>query len=296
MSKTKQARIIASLGDHMKESSGSVLPGEVDRFSGFIPSQVAAGEIELDRIIEDPDQPRKTFDEAALNGLAENIKTHGVQQPIQLRWSELHGKWLIVYGHRRFRASILAGLKTIPCIFARDDVDEPTIRIRQLVENCQRQDLAPMEMAQGIEALSTLTGWSNRKIGEELGLNHTTIGRYRSLLALPEDVQQLVRNKDLAPSVAAEIHRVEDETAKVELGRKIATEKLSREQAKEQIDRVTNEAAADSGPAKSLPKQKKLLSQTTNIAVYRNPDASDLRVKKELLAVIEQLDTEKAET
>ena len=289
MSKSKQARILSQLGSQMAESAGGN-SADKDRFAGFIPSDSASGHIELDRIIEDPDQPRKSFDDEALQGLAENIKAHGVQQPIQLRWSDTHSKWLIVYGHRRFRASKLAGLNTVPCIFIDDDVDEPTIRVRQLVENCQREDLAPMEMAEAIDSLASLTKWSNRRIAEELGFNHTTVGRYRSLLALPEEVQTLVQNRDLAPSIAAEITKVANPVEQTRLSHQITEQKLNRDAAKQHI------AAVISPSGKPTPKPKELLTQTVNIAVYRNPDVSDFKVRQELMTVIEQIDTTKLES
>jgi len=289
VSKSKQARIISQLGSQMAESAGGN-SADKDRFAGFIPSDSASGHIELDRIIEDPDQPRKNFDDEALQGLADNIKAHGVQQPIQLRWSDTHSKWLIVYGHRRFRASKLAGLNTVPCIFIDDDVDEPTIRVRQLVENCQREDLAPMEMAEAIDSLASLTKWSNRRIAEELGFNHTTVGRYRSLLALPEEVQTLVQNRDLAPSIASEITKVANPVEQTRLSHQITEQKLNRDAAKQHI------AAAISPAGKPTPKPKELLTQTVNIAVYRNPDVSDFKVRQELMTVIEQIDTTKLES
>ena len=291
MSKSKHARLISELGNQMAESAGGSTTND-DRFAGFTPSDSASGEMALDRIMEDDEQPRKSFDKQALNDFASHLKVHGVQQAIQLRWSEKHSKWLIVYGHRRYRAAKLAGFKTIPCTFMTDDVDEPTIRIRQLVENCQREDLAPMEMAKAIDALSTLTKWSNRRIAEELGFNHTTVGRYLSLLKLPKKVQTLVENRDLAPSVAAEISKVEDRADQEALCDEIAGEKLSRAQAKQAINRVIE--APRSSTVK--PKEKQLLVQSVNVAVYRNPDASDLRIQKELLQIAGQLDPEKAES
>ena len=289
MSKSKQARLISQLGSQMAESAGGSVTND-DRFAGFTPSDTASGEMALDRIMEDADQPRKTYDEQALRDFAENLKSHGIQQPIQLRWNEEHNKWLIVYGHRRYRAAKLAGFKTIPCSFADTDVDEPTIRIRQLVENAQREDLAPMEMANAIEALATLTKWSNRRIAEELGFNHTTVGRYRSLLSLPDDVQTLVQNRELAPSIAAEITKVEDAATQSQLSRQITKQKLNRDAAKERI------AETMSSTSELKAKAKELLAQTVNVAVYRNPDVSDFKIQQELIAVIEQIDSTKAES
>lgn len=291
MSKSKHARLISKLGSQMAESAGGNSKGD-DRFAGFVPSDAASGHIALDRIIEDPDQPRKSFDEEGLKGLADNIKSHGVQQPIQLRWSEPHKKWLIVYGHRRYRASKIAGLTTIPCSFIDDGIDESTIRVRQLVENCQREDLSALDLANALNALATLTSWSNRRIGEELGFNHSTVGRYRSLLELPSEVQELVENRELAPFVAAEITKVASPAEQTRLSREISSEKLNREAAKQRIAESVAPASKPGAKAKA----KELLAQTLNIAVYRNPDVSNFKIKQELLAIIEQIETDKVET
>ena len=83
MSKSKQARLISQLGSQMAESAGGSVAND-DRFAGFTPSDIASGEMALDRIMEDADQPRKTYDQQALKDFAENLKSHGIQQPIQL--------------------------------------------------------------------------------------------------------------------------------------------------------------------------------------------------------------------
>ncbi|MCA9038132.1 MAG: ParB/RepB/Spo0J family partition protein [Planctomycetaceae bacterium] len=288
---SKKAQLIAQLGSNMNESAGSP-PATQDRFQGFIPGAAATGEMAIDRIMEDIDQPRKTFDEDALQALAANIKAHGVQQPIQLRWSETHQKWLIVYGHRRYRASRIAGLTTIPCTFTDDNLDESTIRVRQLVENCQREDLAPLEMARALEALIGLTGWSYRRMAEELGLTHMTITRTLGLLQLPESLQADVDHGKLAPSVAIDVLRITDKAKQVKAGREIVEKKLNRSQAKQAVNAIIHDRTYT--PSAS-PREKQLLAQTANIAIYRNPDVSDYKIQKELLAIAEQLCAEKAE-
>jgi len=294
MTQGKQARLLSKLGDHMSESAGGELATD-DRFHGFVPNDAASGEMALDRIMEDVDQPRKTFDEQSLQDFAKHLKSHGVQQAIQLRWSDTHGKWLIVYGHRRYRAAKMAGLKTIPCTFTNDDVDEPTIRIRQLVENCQREDLAPMEMARAVAALGTLTQWSNRRMAEELGFTHRTIGRYLDLLKLPEDLQESVNNGELAPSVAIDVLRLKDQAQQKKMGREIAQQKLNRNQARQMVDHALG--SADSAmPSRPRAREKQLLTQNVNITIFRNPDATDAKIQDELLAAASLLDPEKAES
>lgn len=294
MTSDKSARLIETLGGHMQESAGTTAASD-DRFQGFIPSDSASGEMALDRIIEDVDQPRKSYDEQSLKEFAEHLQHHGVQQPIQLRWSEQYGKWLIVYGHRRFRAAKLAGMQSIPCSFAAEETDETTIRIRQLVENCQREDLAPLEMAKGVAALAQSTGWSNRRIGEELGVTHTTINRYVDLLKLPEELQQQVDEGRLAPSVAVELLKIQDQKQQAEIGRSIAENRLNREQAKKKISQAVSPSTRPTRVDRPQ-REKELLTQTINVAVYRNPDASDFQVQKELLDAAAQLDPMKVES
>lgn len=282
---SKKSQLLAHLGGHMHESAGRDVATE-DRFLGFVPGTISTGEMNLEFIMEDENQPRKTYDEESLQAFAEHLRVHGVQQAIQLRWSAGHQKWLIVFGHRRYRAAKLAGFQTIPCTFLSDDVDETTIRIRQLVENCQREDLAPMEMAHAIQSLSTVTQWSNRRLGEELGISHVTIARYLDLLELPAEVQQQVSERKLAPSVAVEVLRIEDPDKQAEVGRSIAAERLNRGQAKAKIDAVVDRTRPSIA---ARPKEKELLTQNANIAVFRNPMATDLQIQKELLAVAELL-------
>lgn len=293
MSKNKQARLLEKFGQNMAESAGAT--GTVsDRYEGFIASRFVGGEMALDRIVEDPGQPRKSFDENALLLLADSIKNDGVRSPIEVRWSDEHDKWLIVFGHRRYRAAILVGLKTIPCMFTDDQADEPTIRMRQLVENCQREDLVPMEMARAIKALAELTGWSNRKIAEKLSLSHTSIGRYVDLLKLPEALQEKVNTGELALSVGIELLRLEDPTQQEGIGREITAKKLPRSEAKRLIDHALSDAEPMNVEAKTSP-EKRLLTKNVDITIYRNPFASDFKIQKELLAAAALLDPEKLE-
>ncbi len=287
MSNRKKLDLVNKLGGHMTESAGGVHDSE-DRYKGFIPSDVANGEMAIDRIMEDEEQPRKTYDEQSLRDFAEHLKSHGVQQAIQLRWSDKDQKWLIVYGHRRYRAAKLAGFKTIPCTFSSEDVDESTIRVRQLVENCQRQDLAAMEMARAIASLAEITGWSHRRMGQELGFNHATIGRYLDLLKLPEDLQERVDRGELAPSVAVDVLRLKSVAQRRAVGIEIAEQKLNRAKAKQRIDDALDLTTSNSGKSRT-PAPHELLIQTANVTVYRRPDAADSDIRSELLKVIEQL-------
>ena len=106
-----------------------------------------AGHMELDRIMADPDQPRKTFSDESLEQLARSLKSAGQLQPIRVRWNDQHAKWVIISGERRYRAAALAGLKTIACLFVDRELTESEIRQESLIENLLREDLRPIEAA-----------------------------------------------------------------------------------------------------------------------------------------------------
>ena len=290
---SKKEKLFEQLGQHMTESAGANRT-IIDRFEGFTPSGNATGSMQLDRIMEHEDQPRKHYDQQSLEQFAEHLKEHGVQQPIQLTWNDAHQKWMIVYGHRRYRASILVGFTSIPCIFADEQTDPETIRVRQLVENCQREDLAPMEMARAVESLSQLTSWSNRHMAQQLGLTRTTIGRYRDLLKLPVDLQQRVDDGELAPSVAIDVLRLKDKTQQKRVGHEIADKKLNRSAAKKRVNVALgmgdSEAVVTSSSDSSG--QHELLTKTANITIFRNPEVSDAKIRAELVAAARQLDHE----
>ncbi len=291
MSETKQSKLIRKLGKHMEESAGATQIVN-DRYEGFSPGQSASGEMALERIMEDENQPRKHHDEESLLAFAEHLKIHGVQSPIELRWSESHRKWLIVFGHRRYRAAKLAGFKTIPCMFGGDGMDESTIRVKQLVENCQRENLLPLEMARAIKALGESTQWSNREVGKELGYSHVSIGRYLDLLKLPDELQLKVNAGELALTTAVEILRIKDKKLQESIGHEITTagEKLTRSQARQIIGRTSQENDSASTARR---KEKLLLTQNINVTIYRNPNVGDAKIQKELLAAAAQLDPEK---
>lgn len=287
---SKKELLKSRFGRNMSESAGMAFGGD-DRFEGFVPSEMASGKMRLDRIMEDDEQPRKTFDQTALQELADNLKSHGVQQPIQLRWSSRHSKWMIVYGHRRYRAAVLAGLETIPCSFTDEDIDESTLRVRQLVENCQRENLKVMELARGIEALGSLTGWSNGRIADELGFNRSTVGRYLDLLGLPADLQARIDSGELALSVASEISRLKSASKQSHVGHEIADQKLSRDAAKTRI-RIAAGEGDDQPQLAKKSRPTEILHQSSAMVIYRSPDVSDADLWSELKRVIRRLEVE----
>ncbi len=150
-------------------------------------------ELELEQIFPNPDQPRKTFDEDKLIDLAESITEHGVLQPIIV--TPRDGKYMIIAGERRFRASSRAGLKTIPSLIR--ELDDEKIMELALIENVQRDDLSPIEEARAYDVLQTKYGYTQEKLAKRMGKSRSAIANSTRLLALPEDVQQMVQDGKL---------------------------------------------------------------------------------------------------
>ena len=199
--------------------------------------------IKLDQIVPDPNQPRKEFDPAELADLAESLKARGQLQPIRVRWDEAAGKWVIIAGERRFRAAQLAGLPTLVCIEATKPQTEDDILEDQLVENCLRDDLKPVEQARAFRTLMDRRGWSYRQLGAALNLSSAHITRSMALLNLPGDLQEQVDPGAVPASAAAEVAKIEDDAARRDLVGKIAAGELTRDETVREVRRATSRVA-----------------------------------------------------
>ena len=151
-------------------------------------------EVSLELIIANPDQPRHTFDEEALQELADSIREHGVISPITLRKND-DGTDMIIAGERRFRASKLAGLKAIPA-YIRTAKDEQVMEWA-LVENIQREDLDAIEIALAYQRLMDEYQLTQEKMSEKVGKKRATIANYLRLLRLPAEIQMGIKEKKL---------------------------------------------------------------------------------------------------
>lgn len=151
-------------------------------------------EIELSKIHPNPDQPRRSFDEELLSELAVSIKQLGVIQPIALRKIS-ENNYQIIAGERRFRASQLAGLNSIPA-YVRTLEDESVMEMA-LIENIQREDLNSIEVALAYQNLLEKNNLTQEQLSERIGKNRTTIANYVRLLKLPAEIQMGIRDKKI---------------------------------------------------------------------------------------------------
>ena len=180
-------------------------------------------EINLSELRANPYQPRKNFDEEALNELASSIKEHGVFQPIIVKKS-IKG-YEIIAGERRVRASKLAGLTKIPAII-RNLTDELMMEIA-LLENLQRENLNCIEEALAYKSMITTLGLTQESLATKVGKSRSHITNMLGLLRLPQSVQDMVSSGNLSMGHARVLSKIEDNDKIVELANKIVNEKLA---------------------------------------------------------------------
>lgn len=152
------------------------------------------GEIELSKISANPNQPRREFDPIALQELADSIAEVGIIQPITLRKIN-DDSYQIIAGERRFKASALAGLKTIPAYIK--TADDENVMEMALIENIQREDLNSLEIALAYQHLIEQYELTQERLSERVGKNRTTVANYLRLLKLPATIQMALKNKEI---------------------------------------------------------------------------------------------------
>ena len=151
-------------------------------------------EIAIDAIVANPDQPRRNFDEEALQELSDSIREHGVISPITLR-DNGDGTYMIIAGERRFRASKMAGLEQIPA-YIRTAKDEQVMEWA-LIENIQREDLDAIEIALAYQRLMDDYNLTQERMSERVGKKRATVANYLRLLKLPAEIQVGIKEKKL---------------------------------------------------------------------------------------------------
>ncbi len=171
-------------------------------------------EVEISQIEPNPNQPRREFDQNALQELATSIKELGIIQPITLRQVE-NGKYQIIAGERRWRASQLAGLTTIPAYIV--TVEDESAMEMALVENIQREDLNAIEIALAYQHLAEATGMTQAKISERVGKSRAAVTNYMRLLKLPAQVQMALKNKEIDMGHARALLSIDSPSQQIKL-------------------------------------------------------------------------------
>ena len=189
-----------------------------------IATSASAVKVKLTDIEPNRDQPRKVFDESALNELAESIAQHGVLQPLLVR-PMLDGSYQLVAGERRWRASRIAGLTEVPVVIR--DLTDVQVAELALVENLQREDLNPIEEAFGYKELSDKFGYTQEEVSNIVGKSRSAVANALRLLNLPDEVQSFVNSGELSAGHARAILTATDVDYQVELAKLVVKEDLS---------------------------------------------------------------------
>jgi len=206
--------------------------------------------VPIDRIDANPDQPRQTWDEAALDDLAASIREHGVLQPVLVR-PRPGGRYQIVAGERRWRAARRAGLQTVPAMI--EEIDDDTALEIAMIENLQREDLSPLDEALMFERMTADHGYSVRKLAQKLGKDKGYIENRLRLADAPPEVQQLVSLRKDTLSHAYELLKVEDPRKRRRLAEQVARGELSLVKLRDRVEgRRSARAKPDAGAAASV--------------------------------------------
>ncbi len=212
-------------------------------------------EIGLDKISVNPNQPRRDFDPAALQELADSIAEIGIIQPITLRQMG-EDEYQIIAGERRFRASQLAGLKTIPAYIR--TADDENVMEMALIENIQREDLNSVEIALAYQHLIDQYGLTQERLSERVGKKRATITNYLRLLKLPAPIQIGLQNKQIDMGHARALLALDDPKLQVKVYEEIVQHNYSVRKVEEIVKSLSEGEAVKSGGRKLAPKQAKL--------------------------------------
>lgn len=242
--------------------------------------------IAIERLRVDPNQPRKTHSEDGIRGLAASIKEYGVLQPITVVYREDEDLFQIITGERRYKAARLAGLKEIPCIIKEAQEDEKLLQ--QLMENLQREDLPPLEEAEGLRALIDHFGYSQGDIARILGRSKSSISETLSLIKLPEEIKTEVRTSELfSKNVLLQIVREGNSRKKWDLWKKVKNEDLTVREARKAAKKAKSERGPKPFSYRYRPEDR---SYTLHITFKKSrvPREELIRILREIASRMEQ--------
>ena len=246
-------------------------------------------EIELAKIVANPDQPRRSFDEEAMQELADSIREHGVISPITLR-DNGDGTYIIIAGERRFRASKLAGLERIPA-YIRTAKDEQVMEWA-LIENIQREDLDAIEIALAYQRLMDDYNLTQERMAERVGKKRATVANYLRLLKLPAEIQVGIKDRLIEMGHARAILGTPSPERQLALYQRILRDGLSvrKVEALAQEDRLSKnpQAKREENPYVALGKELSLNSGL-KIKIKNNKVVISFEDEDELRRIIERI-------
>lgn len=237
--------LLQNIDADLKNTSGQLKPQVVEQATGMT-------RIPITQIETNPKQPRHDFDEQALNELAASIKIHDIIQPITV--SKLpSGKYRLISGERRFRASKIAGLKDLPA-YVRQADDQQLLELA-LLENLQREDLNAIEVSLSYKRMMDELSYTQEQVAERMGKERSTVANYIRLLRLPPDIQVAVRNGTISMGHARALINVDLVDKQLYIFTEIKNKGLSVRQTEELVRKMYKEdgQGVKSAPKTSLP-------------------------------------------
>jgi len=239
-------------------------------------------EIPVEEIETNPFQPRQHFDQEALKELSESIKVHGIIQPITVRKLADH-QYQLISGERRFQASKIAGLKSLPA-YVRTANDQQMLEMA-LIENIQRENLNPIEISLSYQRLISECHLNQEELGERVGKNRTTVTNYLRLLKLPPDIQIALRDNKISMGHARAIINIDDPGSQLFIFKKIVSDDLSvravEQMAREitQGSKISPEIKTQDTPKEVHQLQSRLSSHFgTKVTVKSDGKKGDIRI------------------
>ena len=259
-------------------------------------------EVAVSQIKANPNQPRREFDQTALQELADSIAEIGIIQPITLRQME-DGTYQIIAGERRFRASQLAGLTSVPAYIR--TADDENVMEMALIENIQREDLNSLEIALAYQHLIEQYGLTQERLSERVGKKRTTIANYLRLLKLPAQIQMALKNRELDMGHARALLSLDSPVDQINLFQDIQIFGYSVRKVEEMVKAVKSTKPTAKKSGKSIPTEYEPLKKQlaaffqTDVQLTCNPKgkgkiAISFSNEEELERIITLLDRLKA--
>jgi ParB family chromosome partitioning protein len=235
--------LLQSIDTDLKNTAGQLKPQAIEAVTGVL-------RLPLENIETNPKQPRRNFDEQALQELAHSIKTHDIIQPVTV--SKLHGnKYRLISGERRLRAARIAGMKDIPA-YIRQANDQELLELA-LLENLQREDLNAMEIALSYKRMMEELDHTQEQVAERMGKDRSTVTNYIRLLKLPPDIQVAVKNGEISMGHARALINVDKIDQQLYIFDEIKTKGLSVRQTENLVRKLYKEKEPKKSSSDSLP-------------------------------------------
>ena len=223
--------------DNISTSKGRGLDALIDTTDIETQGSSNLNEISLNLIDPNPNQPRREFDEAALEELAASIREIGLVTPITLRQAD-NNRYQIIAGERRWRASQMAGLKSVPAYIR--TVEDDSVMEMALVENIQREDLNAIEIALAYQHLAESTGMTQERISSRVGKSRTSVTNYMRLLKLPAQIQMALKNREIDMGHARALLALDSPSLQLKLFKEVQKNQYSVRKVEEMVQALKN--------------------------------------------------------